>query len=118
VYFVVLFGEVGSLGLTIYNTGNYDIKISSPERAVLEFCYDVPSRESFDELDHIISGLTMLCPRVLQELMEKCCSVRRAGNPVAAYSGLHSHIIEYPQIGRPHYFLRRSFANLIAFSTE
>ncbi|MCK4829595.1 type IV toxin-antitoxin system AbiEi family antitoxin [bacterium] len=71
-----LFGKDISLGLTTYNTGNFDIKISSPERAILEFCYDVPMRESFDELDHIISGLTTLRPYVVQDLLEKCGSVK------------------------------------------
>lgn len=65
-----------TLGLTTYNAGNYEIKISSPERAALEFCYNVPIRESFDELDQIMSGLTTLRPRVIQELLEKCNSVK------------------------------------------
>ena len=71
-----LFGKDIFLGLTTYNAGNYDIKISSSERAALEFCYDVPIRESFDELNHIMSGLTTLRPRVVQDLLEKCGSVK------------------------------------------
>jgi len=71
-----LFGKNITLGLTAYNTGNYEIKISSPERAAMEFCYDVPIRESFDELDQIMSGLITLRPRVVQELLEKCDSVK------------------------------------------
>ena len=63
-------------GLTKYNTGYYEITISSPERAALEFCYDVPIRESFDELDQIMSGLTTLRPRMLQELLEACTSIK------------------------------------------
>lgn len=71
-----LFEKYITLGLTTYNAGNYEIKISSPERAALEFCYDIPIRESFDELDQIMSGLTTLRPRVIQELLEKCGSVK------------------------------------------
>ena len=71
-----LFEKNMSLGLATYDTGNFNIKISSPERAALELCYDVPMRESFDELDHIMSGLVTLRPRVIQELLEKCGSIK------------------------------------------
>ena len=71
-----LFGKDMSLELTTYNAGNYDIKISPPERAALEFCYDVPARESFDELDHIMSGLATLRPHMVQDLLEECGSVK------------------------------------------
>ena len=71
-----LFKRDIALGLTAYNAGNYDIKISAPERAALELCFDVPIHESFDELDQIMSGLTTLRPRVVQELLEKCGSVK------------------------------------------
>ena len=71
-----LFEKDMFLGLTTYNADNYDIKISSSERAALEFCYDVPMRESFDELNHIMSGLAMLHPGMVQYLLEKCGSVK------------------------------------------
>ena len=71
-----LFGDETGQGLTTYNSGNYEIKISSAERAVIELCYNVPIRESFDELDQIMSGLTTLRPRMVQELLEKCRSVK------------------------------------------
>lgn len=71
-----LFGKDTGLGLTTYNSGNYEIKISSSERAAIELCYDVPIRESFDELDQIMSGLTTLRPGMVQELLEKCGSVK------------------------------------------
>ena len=71
-----LFRKDMPLGLTAYNVVNYEIKISSLERATLELCYDVPIRESFDELDQIMSGLTTLRPRLIQDLLEKCASVK------------------------------------------
>ena len=86
-----LFGKDISLGLTTYNTGNFDIKISSPERAILEFCYDVPMRESFAELDHIISGLTTLRPYVVQDLLEKCGSVKTK-RLFMYLGGKHNHV--------------------------
>ena len=71
-----LFGNDPGQGLTTYNTGNYAITISSSERAAIELCYDVPIRESFGELYQIMSGLTTLRPRMVQGLLEKCCSVK------------------------------------------
>jgi len=71
-----LFGAEVDLGLTSYDFGNYEIKISSAEKAAMELCYDVPLRESFDEASHIIAGLTTLRPRLVQELLEKCNSVK------------------------------------------
>ncbi|MFA7517113.1 MAG: type IV toxin-antitoxin system AbiEi family antitoxin [Candidatus Ratteibacteria bacterium] len=70
------FGKDVELGLTKYNFGNYAIKISSVEKASMELCYDVPDRESFDEMDQIMSGLMTLRPRLVQELLEKCKSVK------------------------------------------
>ena len=71
-----LFGKDVELGLTTYNFGNYEVKISSVERAAMELCYDVPNRESFGEMDQIMSGLMTLRPRLVQELLEKCKSVK------------------------------------------
>lgn len=71
-----LFGDNNSIGLTKHDMGDYKIKISSPERAALELCYDVPNKESFDEVYHIIEGLTTLRPLLVQELLEKCRSVK------------------------------------------
>ena len=75
-----LFGDDTELGFAAYNLGNYEIRISSPEKAAIELCYDVPIRESFDELSQIMSGLTTLRPRVVQELLEKCNSVKTKRN--------------------------------------
>jgi len=71
-----LFGDDELTGLTDYSTGNYRIKISSPERAALELCYDVPLKESFDEAGRIIAGLTTLRPQLVQGLLEICKSVK------------------------------------------
>lgn len=68
--------EGGALALTDYKTGDYSIKISSPEKAMLEVCYDVPDEESFEEATHLMEGLTTLRPGVVQTLLEKCNSVK------------------------------------------
>lgn len=71
-----LFGDSTNLGMTSYDIGNYEINISAAERAALEFCYDVPVKESFKELDEITSSLTTLRPHLVQKLLEECSSVK------------------------------------------
>ena len=85
-----LFGEEKELGLTEYDTGNFLIKISSPERAALELCYEVFPEESFSELNEIMESLTTLRPGLVQELLEKCRSVK-AKRLFMHFSEKHGH---------------------------
>jgi hypothetical protein len=71
-----LFGDSTDLGMTSYDTGNYEVNISAAERATLEFCYDVPAKESFKELYEIMSSLTTLRPHLVQKLLEECNSIK------------------------------------------
>ena len=56
--------------------GQVDIDISSAERAILEYLYDVPKKEGFDEANYLMEGLSTLRPHVLQNLLENCKSIR------------------------------------------
>jgi len=60
----------------MFNTGNFEIKISSPELAVMEILYLIPREQSFDEADKIMGGLTTLRPNLVQSLLENCNSVK------------------------------------------
>jgi len=71
-----LFGKSIGVGMTGYDTGNYEIKISAAERAALEFCYHVPVRADFYELDEIMASLTTLRPDIVQKLLEECRSIK------------------------------------------
>jgi len=71
-----LFGDEKVLGLSEHKVGDYSIRISSLERAMFEVCYEVPERESFDEAGQLMEGLTTLRPNLVQELLEKCGSVK------------------------------------------
>jgi len=71
-----LFGNKKTLGLTEHKTGEYSIKIASPERAMFEVCYDVPDKMSFEEASRLMEGLTTLRPNLVQELLEACRSVK------------------------------------------
>src|SRR3989339_531850 len=64
------------IGFVKHNFGNYELNISSRERAALEYCYDYQYKGSFGEMDHIISGLFDLRPNLVQTLLERCTSVK------------------------------------------
>ncbi len=64
------------MSLMEYSFKEVNIQISSPERAALEMLYYVPVLQGFDEAYHILEGLLTLRPELVQELMEKCRSVK------------------------------------------
>ncbi|MCD6211958.1 MAG: type IV toxin-antitoxin system AbiEi family antitoxin [Sulfurovum sp.] len=67
----------GDLGLKKQNTSvrDWQITISSPERAILELLYQVgDSGVDFKFVAEIFEGLTTLSPRVLNELLQNCSS--------------------------------------------
>lgn len=64
------------LALTTHNEGNFEVRISSLERAMLECLYLAPKYISYVECYQIFEGLVNLRPEVLQRLLEACSSVR------------------------------------------
>ena len=64
------------LGLTERPTGDFSIRLSAPERAMLELLDDVPRTQSFEEARLLMGGLTTLRPELVQELLESCRSVK------------------------------------------
>jgi len=70
-----LFGST-QIGLLEKDQGTLKIKISSPERAIMEFLYLVPQEESFEEAVLLMEGLTTLRPKITQELLELCTSTK------------------------------------------
>ncbi|MBI5884406.1 MAG: type IV toxin-antitoxin system AbiEi family antitoxin [Elusimicrobia bacterium] len=71
-----LFVDKMDKGLTERPAGDFPIRLSAPERAMLEFLEDVPRRESFEEARLLMEGLTTLRPDLVQELLEACRSVK------------------------------------------
>ena len=61
---------------TMFNTGNFEIRISSPELAAMEMLYLIPGEQTFDEAGKLIEGLTTLRPNLVQSLLEDCNSVK------------------------------------------
>ena len=55
---------------------SWPLRLSGPERAVLELLDELPDHESFHEVDMLMEGLANLNPRRVQELLESCRSVK------------------------------------------
>jgi hypothetical protein len=55
---------------------NFTIEISSPERAILEYLYLSPSKLDLIEGYQVLTGLVNLQPKLIQELLEKCTSIK------------------------------------------
>lgn len=71
-----LFGDDTKKYLSDIEIKNVKIKVSSPEMASMEMLHLVPKGQSFDEGAKIMEGLTTLRPKLVQELLEKCNSVK------------------------------------------
>ena len=48
------------------------LRISTPERAILEVLNEIPSKISFEHAEELMQGLNTLSPRALQQLLELC----------------------------------------------
>jgi len=56
--------------------GGWSVRLSAPERAMMELLYLLPGRESFAEASLLMEGLTTLRPQLVQSLLEQCRSVK------------------------------------------
>jgi hypothetical protein len=59
-----------------YSLNGLILQISSPERAILECLYLAPDRFDVVECYQILEGLANLRPKILQELLENCSSIK------------------------------------------
>ena len=64
------------IGITDLQLPLFSIRISSAERAILECLYLSPDTLNLVECYQIMEGLTTLRPRVVQDLLEQCRSIR------------------------------------------
>jgi len=71
-----LFAIELNTGFSTQEQGAFSFQISAPERAILEFLLLVPQEESFEEAKLLMEGLTTLRPKLVQELLEACRSVK------------------------------------------
>lgn len=71
-----LFPRDQKAGFSKKEMGEYSIIVSSPERAIMEVLYFVPQEQTFEEARLLMEGLTTLRPKLVQELLEKCNSIK------------------------------------------
>ena len=50
--------------------------VSSPERAILEFLLDVPSRQLLNEAYQLLEMMMTLRPRLIEKLLSDCSSIK------------------------------------------
>lgn len=64
------------VGLMEYEEKNFSITIAAPERAILECLYLAPEDLDLVECYHLLESLVNLRPAMVQELLQKCTSVK------------------------------------------
>lgn len=65
-----------NVGLTRHAYGSLDVTISAPERAILECLHLSPKRFDLIESYELLQGLLNLRPKLMQELLEVCNSIK------------------------------------------
>lgn len=63
-------------GLDDWQEQSASIKLSSPERAILEYCFLLPSKGDAEEAKQLMEGLTSLRPKLMQSLLKSCQSIK------------------------------------------
>ena len=66
----------GSQAQTVYDTGNFQIHISSVSRAMIECLEMTPDHFDLEEAWLIMEGLNALPPKQVQHLLEQCSSIK------------------------------------------
>ena len=70
---------LGDIGISEFSFGNFSIKISEMERAILEMIYLLNKEHTFEEIVYIFENLAFLRPNLLQEMLECCKSMKVKG---------------------------------------
>jgi hypothetical protein len=65
-----------NLALTDFQAPTFSIRISSPERAILECLHLSPDTIDLMECYQVMGGMTTLRPKLIQPLLEQCRSIK------------------------------------------
>ncbi len=71
-----LFPAGSEEGYTELKEREFSVRISAPERAILELLYLVPNKVGFSETQLIMENLVSLRPTVVQTLLQSCRSIK------------------------------------------
>ncbi len=71
-----LFGSSDPATFTEVKHGDFPVRISAPERAILEVLHMATSNGAIDHAVELMGGLSTLRPQLLQALLEDCRSLR------------------------------------------
>lgn len=71
-----LFTNADDIGISKFSCGDFSIAVSSLERAMMEFLYLVPKVHSTEHARKIMESLTTLRPKVVEDLLVNCNSVK------------------------------------------
>jgi hypothetical protein len=66
----------GSVTSMAWGQWDWPLTLSTPERAILEFLDELPTKASFDHADKVMQGLTTLSPRRMEKLLVDCTSIK------------------------------------------
>ena len=61
---------------SILALNSVELEVATLERAAFEMMYLVPKRQSYEEAMQVMESLTALRPKVVQDLLENCTSVK------------------------------------------
>jgi len=65
-----------AIGLIEIEHKSFKVKVSSPARAVMECLYLAPRLQPLVEVYELMEGLNNLRPRLVQQLLEQCTSIK------------------------------------------
>jgi hypothetical protein len=71
-----LFPPESHEGFSEFKEKDFSVRISAPERAMMEMLHLVPRKVGFDEARLVMGNLVTLRPEVVQRLLEACRSVK------------------------------------------
>ncbi|MBI3296738.1 MAG: type IV toxin-antitoxin system AbiEi family antitoxin [Elusimicrobia bacterium] len=71
-----LFQSSPGLALTKKKIEDYEIRLSAPERAILELLDQLPESQGFEEAQQLMESLATLRPELVQQLLENCRSIK------------------------------------------